>query len=122
MEITYSWKVTGIRTVEAGDVSQFVFQTYWEKSGTDELGNVGKFTGATPFKKDPSQVDFIPFSQLTEEVVVGWIQQVVVGPYEDHVNQQIEKGILALRNPVSTPDLPWGAPNAVAPTVAPADA
>lgn len=114
MDITYTWKVTGLKTVNDGDTQNFVFQTYWEKTGTDELGNTGVFPGATPFKKDPTQTDFVPFDQLTEEIVIGWIQAVVVGHYEQHVNARIREQIEAKRVAVSTPEMPWGAPNTVA--------
>lgn len=123
MEITYSWKITGLKTTEVAGESNFVFQTYWEKTGTDELGNTGTFNGATPFKQDPSQSTFIPFEQLTEEVVIGWIQAVVVGDYEQHVNGQIAQQIQLKRTPVGTPDLPWGGTNNQAlPTSEPAQA
>lgn len=111
MNITYTWKVTGLKTTEVAGESNFIFQTYWEKIGTDELGNTATFVGATPFKQDPSQSTFIPFEELTEEVVLEWIQAVVVGSYEQHVNGQIAKQLELKRTPVATPDLPWGAPN-----------
>lgn len=118
MDITYTWKVTGLKTVDIEGATNFVFQTYWEKTGTDELGNTGTFNGATPFHKDPAQTDFVPFDQLTEEIVLGWIQAVVVGSYEQHVNGQIAKQIEAKRSPVATPDLPWGGTNAMKPSAA----
>jgi hypothetical protein len=111
MEITYTWKVDGIKTTEVAGEPNFVFQTYWDKTGTDELGNTGTFIGATPFKQDPSQSTFIPFDQLTEEIVLGWIQSLVVNDYERHVNDQIEKQIQQKRTPVGTPELPWGGTN-----------
>lgn len=111
MEITYSWKITGLKTTEVAGEANFVFQTYWEKTGTDELGNTGAFHGATPFKQDPSQSSFVPFEQLTEEQVIGWIQAVVVGEYEKHVNGQIAKQIEAKRVPIAAPELPWGGSN-----------
>lgn len=114
MEITYTWKVTGLKTANDGDTENFVFQTYWEKIGTDEQGNQGKFVGATPFKKNPNQTDFVPFDQLTEEVVLGWIQAEVVGGYADHVNARIREQLEAKRVVVNKPEFPWGGTNTVA--------
>ena len=116
MDITYTWKVTGLKTAEVAGEPNFVFQTYWEKTGTDELGNTGTFIGATPFKQDPTQTSFVPFEQLTEQDVIGWLQATVVGLYEEHVNEKIIKQIELKRTPVATPDLPWGAANSQAPT------
>ena len=87
-----------------------------EKEGTDSDGNVGSFAGATPFDNgDPTADDYIAFADLTEADVLGWIQAVVVGDYETHVNSQIQKQIDQLA--VSDADMPW----APAPEPAPAD-
>lgn len=118
MSITYTWKVTGVKTRTEEGQSGFVFQTYWTKTGVDENGNEGVFTGATPLKPS-TDGDFTPFEQLTEEQVLSWIQAVVVGDYEAHVNGQIAKQIAAKVNPVEEPKLPW-APPVETPAVAPA--
>lgn len=119
MAITYTWKVTGLRKIESsGDLDNVVIGTRWEKIGTDENGNEGKFVGATPFK--PSDVDpnsFVDWNNLTEEVVLSWIKPVVVGTYEDHVNEQIAKQIRDKKSPVTeVQHMPWD-PNP--PTVTP---
>jgi hypothetical protein len=104
--MTYTWKVTGIKTIDVDGVKDAVVQTYWEKIGVDKEGNEGVFNGATPFSKstiDPE--NFIPFSELTEEIVLGWIKAVVIGSYEDHVNLQIQKQIDS--NTIKDAGLPW---------------
>jgi hypothetical protein len=104
--MTYTWKITGVKTIDTGDVTDAVVQTYWEKTGTDENGNQGTFSGATPFLQSSiNPENFVPYTQLTEEIVLGWIQAVVVGSYQEHVNEQIQKQIDA-RN-VKQPNLPW---------------
>lgn len=111
MAITYTWKVTDMK-VRSKDIDgtiydETVVQTYWEKTGTDENGNTGMFAGATPFDYNPESSTFIPFSDLTEEIIIGWIQSVVVGRYEDHINEQIQKEIDEKANPIIEPILPW---------------
>jgi hypothetical protein len=108
MALTYTWKVTGIKTKDEGANTQAVVQTYWTKTGTDEAGNTGTFSGATPFTSvEVPEGDFIPLEQLTEETVLGWIQSVVVGGYEEHVNGQIQKQIDEKITPITEPTLPW---------------
>jgi hypothetical protein len=86
----YTWEITGLKN----NADQSVVQTYWKKTGTDTDGNVGTFSGATPFENaDPSAEGYIPFADLTEADVLGWIQAVVVDGYEEHVNGQIQKQI-----------------------------
>ena len=90
--MTYTWEITGVKTIDTVDVTNAVIQTYWKKTGTDENGNKGVFSGATPFPQSSINTgSFIPYTELTEEIVLGWIQGVVVGSYEEHVNDQIQK-------------------------------
>lgn len=111
MSLTYTWKVTGIKIRDEEEFPNTVFQSYWRKIGTDENGVSGKFDGATPFILDATQESFIPFENLTEEIVLGWIQEVVVGEYEEHVNEQIQTDYMNKINPITdltkTSDLPW---------------
>ena len=103
MAITYTWKITGLKTKNVSDDKQAaVVQTYWKKIGTDADGNEGTFSGATPFTVDPTDESgpFIAFEDLTEEDVLDWIKTVVVGGYEEHVNGQIAKQIEEKISPV----------------------
>lgn len=119
MAITYSWKLTSLKKKNSGSLNGVVFQTYWQKTGTDENGNTGTFSGATPF--DPAQVDpnnFVAFDQLTEATVLGWIQSVVVDAYEQHVNEQIQRQIdekVNAASDVMAGSFPWDPPAAVVP-------
>ena len=101
MSITYTWEVTGLKNRADGTV----VQTYWKKTGTDADGNVGVFEGATPFERDEDDSNFVPFADLTEATVLGWIHAVVVEDYEEHVNEQIRLAIDGLS--VSNVEMPW---------------
>ena len=80
-----------------------VVQTYWKLTGTDEEliteegKNSGTFSGATPFTTTtmPPGTEFVPFADLTEEMVISWIQAVVEGNpgYKQHIDEQIQKQI-----------------------------
>lgn len=122
MAITYTWKITGVKTKTENDNQDAVVQTYWTKTGVDEDGHEGTFSGATPFTSlnMPAGSTFIPFAELTEAIVLGWIQAVVVGGYEEHVNAQIQKQIDEKHNPVTEAALPWAPPVPLAPANPPA--
>jgi hypothetical protein len=105
-----------MKATTVGSESDYVVQTYWNKIGTDENGITGMFAGATPFDPNPDQPDFIPYDQLTQEIVLGWIQPVVTGDYETHVNDVIAAQIAAKINPVTEPPLPWEPPTPPRPT------
>lgn len=106
MAITYTWKLTSINTKNENDFDKAIVQTRWEKIGTDEEGNVGVFPGATPFTTegmDPA--NFVPFDQLTEEIILGWIKRVSDQP---HVDQRILEQIEAKKNTIQEDvKFPW---------------
>ena len=111
MAVTYTWEITGIKTRNANNFTNAVVQTYWKKIGTDENGNTAFFAGATPFDADQIDPDnFTALDQLTEEMVLGWIQAQVTGSYEEHVNSVIQKQIDEITSPVAelnNENLPW---------------
>ena len=119
MPITYTWKITGLKTKDVDPQHpSAIVQTYWQKTGTDEAGNTGTFSGATPFTIDPSDASgpFVPFQELTEEIVIDWIKTVVVGSYEEHVNEKIAEQIEQKITPVVEATMPWAPAPEPAPT------
>jgi hypothetical protein len=113
MAVTYTWEVTSLKTKNEtlGDgvvLPNAICQTYWKKIGTDEDGNEGTFSGATPFSAENlTEENFQQFDVLTEEIVLGWIQAVVVDGYEEHVNGQIQKQIDEKVTPITDTAMPW---------------
>lgn len=104
----YTWKITGLKTASNGTTSDAVVQTHWQKIGTDENGNIGTFSGATPFEiSKVSPENFVEFKDLTEEMVLNWIKSIVVDGYEEHVNKQIQKDIDDKTIVVKDTPMPW---------------
>lgn len=107
----YNWEVQSLKSSTiSGVVNNAIIQVMWVCAGTDKDGISGSFKGATPFSLDNiDPVSFIPFESLTEEIVIGWVQAVVVGDYKAHVDEQINKQITmkALVVEVKDKELPW---------------
>jgi hypothetical protein len=109
MAISYTWDITNMRkapTLEG--MNNVIVHVRWTKTGTDENGTTGVFQGATPLSL-PASGSFTPYEELTKEQVLGWVQAVVVGTYEQHVNEQIQKQITKKNDPWSdVTETPWG--------------
>jgi hypothetical protein len=106
----YTWQLTSLKRKDSSDLKNIIVQTNWKKIGTDEDGNTGTFNGATPFELssvDPN--NFVNYEDITEEIILSWIQTVVSGSYEEHVNEKIAEQIEAKINPVTevTGGFPW---------------
>lgn len=114
MPLTYTWKLTAIRKADTPDLSGVVIGTRWECTGTDESGKFGTFSGATPFNlNEVNGENFVPFEELTEALVLGWVQDVVVDGYKDHIDSQILKQIAHKKSAVvelTGDQLPWAVP------------
>lgn len=108
--ITYTWKLLGLKKTDTPTADGVIIGTQWKCTGVDEDGNEGVFTGATPFTQVTESTDFVPYEDLTEEIVLGWVKDVAVGYYWDHIEDQILRQINAKKNPVvevGDSDFPW---------------
>jgi len=118
MAITYTWSVDKVKIATEGTFTNSVIQTHWTLSGTDESGNTGTFKGSTPFTAIGSTGTFIPYSQLQESDVVGWIQSVVNSnpQYSSHINDRIAQQLGEITSSVTevhAQDLPWASTGTV---------
>ena len=109
MAITYTWDITNLRKAPTlNGMNDVLVHVRWTKTGTDENGTTGVFQGATPLSA-PQAEGFTTYEDLTKEQVLGWIQAIVVGSYEDHVNEQILKQITRKNDPwADVATAPWG--------------
>ena len=115
MGYTYEWKLIGLKKQDSENVNEAIVGTNWKITATDEDGNVGTFTGATPFSISTINTgSFVPYHELTEEIVLGWVKNHVSGSaptnYMDHINGVILKEIASKKwvsVTVSETDLPW---------------
>jgi hypothetical protein len=116
MALTYEWKITQIKKTTNDSVDNAIIGTRWEVKGIDENGNDGLFTGATPFTLDQINPDnFVPYNELTEEIVLDWIKGYVSGSnretnYWDHISDRINTQIkekTSIISSVEAVNLPW---------------
>lgn len=92
MALTYTWKIERVGRKTTSTIENAIVQTHWRLTGTNEDGISGEFVGATPFELstvDPN--NFVSYSELTEETVLQWIQNVVNSDpsYKEHIDRRI---------------------------------
>ena len=114
----YTWKIKTLRKHDDPSVqlNDIIVESYWVCTGTDENGIQGTFDGTSVF--EPDQIDpenFTAYEDLTEEQVIGWVQEKVNGDggYKAYMESHIQKQIAAIVNPITEAtgeDLPWVEP------------
>lgn len=121
MALTLTYSVTSLKVKdqvnsEGTTLANSVCQTYWKVVGEDENGNTGEFSGATPFTaENVAAANYIPFEDLTEADVLGWIKAVVDNDatYKAHITEQIQRKID--QDTIQDKAMPW-APDVTPPT------
>jgi hypothetical protein len=94
MSISYTWKVSSLKKTNAVDLNDVIIQTSWNKIGTDEDGNTGVFPGSSQFNLNTIDPDnFVSYDDLTEEIILGWVQSSIDEGYDAHANDIISQQI-----------------------------
>ena len=103
MATVFTTKVTSMYTLNTPD-PQYVVNCLWEVVGVD-----GEYTafiqGNTQFDST-EQTTFIPYADLTEELVISWIPESAISSSQSCVQGQIDSLITPPVSPQNTP-LPW---------------
>ena len=100
--INYIWN---INQLERNVSDSGVVVAHWRCTGTDsDTEATASNYGTVSFQPDPASADFVPFDQLTEEQVLGWVHESVdKDATETALADQIDK----INNPTTTTGKPW---------------
>ena len=106
MTTQFTTTITAMYTLQQPDPN-YVVNALWEVTGVD-----GEYTasigGNTQFNSADQEGTFIPYDQLTQEQVIGWIPESQITSAQQCVQGQIDSLINPPVSPANTP-LPWSA-------------
>jgi hypothetical protein len=101
---TFTTTITSMYTLDTPDPG-YVVNALWQVTGVD-----GEYTasigGNTQFNSADQEGAFIPYDQLTEATVIGWIPESAITSAQQCVQGQIDSMITPPVSPENTP-LPW---------------
>jgi len=87
----------------------FVFQVAWSCTGTAADGSASAFYGGTStFEQDPSDPNFIPYEDLTEPVVLGWVFE-ALGDQKTEIEVTLIAKVEKQLHPTTANGVPWAA-------------
>lgn len=110
MSNTYTWTVSGMSAYPQEDgQTDVVFSVQWYCTGSNNANPpvtavIGNFTPVTYQAGSP----FTPYSQLTQDQVIGWVQS-AMGPTQVTALYAALDGLISekINPPVVNPPLPW---------------
>jgi hypothetical protein len=105
--ITYKTEITSMTTVTE-PIPNYVNSVHFKVTGTTDSKPpiVLSFDNSVNFDIDPTLTDLAPYSQLTEEEVLSWIEPTLIGSLQLSIQGQID----SMFNPPIVPEvtpLPW---------------
>lgn len=95
MANTYKWRINAVdcKTNENG-LENLVYNIHWSYIGEDENNNVASSIGTQPIPHDEN-AEFIAFNDLTEEIVVGWLESEIgeerIAELKSNIDRQIQE-------------------------------
>jgi hypothetical protein len=85
-----------------------VITAHWQLTAEGE-GQTARLIGVVTLPpKDPTDPSFIPFDDLTEDVVIGWVKAQLGEEQVAELEASVESQLAALISPATVTGLPWG--------------
>ena len=101
---TFTTTINAMWTMQQPDPN-YVVNVLWEVTGVDGE-YTAKIGGNTTFDSSQAPETFIPYDQLTQAIVIGWIPESAITSAQQCVQGQINSMITPPVSPANTA-LPW---------------
>ena len=107
-QVTLTWAVNNMtRVLDDG----FVIMVNWSCTASATGVNGAVYGGQTTYKNDPAEPGFIPYDQLTEAQVLGWVYT-ALGDQKAEIETTLTAKVEKQLNPTIANGVPWAtAPN-----------
>jgi hypothetical protein len=100
----YSWKIAQLER-ETSD--GYVYTAHYTVDANDGTYSAGAY-GSIGFQR-PEEEDLIPFADLTEKIVIGWVQDALGDEKVAEVEAALQGQLDEQRNPTKAAGVPWAA-------------
>jgi len=102
-DVTLKWSVINMtRVVDDG----FVIKVDWACSASSSNVKGAMYAGQTSYENDLNKGNFIPYDDLTEDIVLGWVYE-DLGAEKTTIETTLTAKVEAKKNPVSATGVPW---------------
>lgn len=96
---TFNWQIVNMERLTSDG---FVVTVHYNVSASEEANNVSTY-GTTSYTQTEG-ASYIPYENLTQAIVVGWVQEALG---KDVVEASLQSQLDALKAPTQQSGLPW---------------
>ena len=100
MSTTFTWKIAQL---ERETADGFVYTAHYTVDAKDDAYSAGAY-GSIGFERPDN---LIPYSSLTEEVVIGWVKDALGEEKVTNVESALQAQLDEQRTPTKASGLPW---------------
>ena len=100
MATTTTWKIANL---ERETVDGFVFTAHYTVNAVDETYKAGAY-GSIGFERPET---LVPFADLTEETVVGWVKEKLTAEKVTEVEAALQAQLDEQKAPTKASGIPW---------------
>lgn len=101
MATNYTWKIAQL---ERETADGYVYTAHYTVDAKDDVYSAGAY-GSIGFERPEGEL--IPFSDLTEELVVGWVQEQLGEEKVSEVEAALQTQLDEQASPTKAAGLPW---------------
>jgi hypothetical protein len=102
METVFTWRVANLER-ETSD--GYVYTAHYTIDANDGTYSAGAY-GSLGLER-PEEDEMIPFAQLTEEIVVGWVKEKLTEEKVEEVEAALQAQLDEQHSPSRAAGLPW---------------
>ena len=100
MSTTFTWKIAELER-ETND--GYVFTAHYTVGASDETYNSGAY-GSVGFERPDN---LVPFSNLTEEIVISWVKEALTSEKVVEVEAALQAQLDEQKTPTKASGVPW---------------
>ena len=100
MATTNTWKITQL---ERETADGYVFTAHYTVEASDETYKSGAY-GSIGFERPET---LVPYADLTEEIVVGWVKDKLTAENVAQVEAQLQAQLDEQKTPTKASGMPW---------------
>ena len=100
---TYTWTTTNLYTINLATEFDYVVTAIYNVSATDGTYSATLDSNITQFTVDNDKPDYIPYEDLTNDIVIAWVQETIGVDGVTSITACLDGQIESQINPPVTP-------------------